>query len=175
MLRDCGAVTVLCGHSERRHVLHEGDDMVSAKVRASLAAGLAVVLCVGEKLEQRLTGQTDTVNERQVRLGLREVAPESLARMVIAYEPVWAIGTGKVASPEDAQDAHAKIRAVVGDIYGNPAAAAIRVIYGGSVTAQNAAGLFAMPDIDGGLIGGASLKVEDFGAIIRAAAERRGA
>ncbi len=173
MLRDCGATSVLCGHSERRHVLHEGDDMVSAKVRASLAAGLAVVLCVGEKLEQRVTGQTDTVNERQVRLGLREVAPENLARIVIAYEPVWAIGTGKVASPDDAQDAHAKIRAVVADIYSDQHAAALRVIYGGSVTAQNATGLFVMPDIDGGLIGGASLKADEFGQIVRAAASRR--
>jgi len=172
MLRDCGVSAVLCGHSERRHVLHEGDDMVSAKVRASLAAGLAVVLCVGEKLEQRLTGQTDTVNERQVRLGLREVAPDLLARIVIAYEPVWAIGTGKVASPDDAQDAHAKIRAVIADMFGQPHADALRIIYGGSVTAQNAAGLFAMPDIDGGLIGGASLKPDEFAAIIHAAARR---
>ncbi len=172
MLRDCGAGAVLCGHSERRHVLHEGDDIVNAKVRSGLAAGLRVFLCVGEKLEQRLTGQTDTVTERQVRLGLRDVGPEQLSHIVIAYEPVWAIGTGKVASPEDAQDAQSKMRAVVADMYGPAAARAMRVIYGGSVTAANAPGLFAMPDVDGGLIGGASLKAEEFLAIVVAASKR---
>jgi triosephosphate isomerase len=172
MVKDCGGGCVLCGHSERRHVLHEGDDMVNAKARACLAAGLRVILCVGEKLEQRLTGQTDTVNERQVRLGLREIEPAQLSHIAIAYEPVWAIGTGKVASPDDAQDAHQKIRLVVADIFGPAAANAMRVIYGGSVTAANAAGLFGMPDVDGGLIGGASLKADEFLGIVAAAANR---
>jgi triosephosphate isomerase len=128
-----------------------------------------VVLCVGEKLEQRMTGQTDTVNERQVRQGLREVMPEQLSRVVIAYEPVWAIGTGKNATPADAQDAHAKIRAVVADMFDKPAAEAMRIHYGGSVNPANAAALFSQPDVDGGLIGGASLKAEDFLAVCRAA------
>ncbi|MGD9690745.1 MAG: triose-phosphate isomerase [Phycisphaerales bacterium] len=172
MIKDCGAGCVLAGHSERRHVIHEGDDLVNAKLRAALAIGLRVVLCVGEKLEQRETRQTDTVNERQVRLGLRDVAPAQLAHLTIAYEPVWAIGTGKVASPDDAQDAHQKIRAVVADIFGPAAANALRIIYGGSVTPANAAGLFMMPDVDGGLIGGASLKADDFLAIVAAAAAR---
>lgn len=172
MIRDCGATMALAGHSERRHVLHEGDDLVNAKLRAALAAELRVILCVGEKLEQRETGQTDTVTERQVRLGLRAVTPEQLMHMVIAYEPVWAIGTGKVAQPQDAQDAHSKIRLVVSDIFGPAAANAIRIIYGGSMTPANAPGLLAMPDVDGGLIGGASLKAEDFSGIVAAAADR---
>lgn len=169
MLRDCGCEWVLCGHSERRHVLHEGDDMVNAKLRTALAHGLSVVLCVGEKLEQRVTGQTDTVNERQIRQGLRDVPEADLARVVVAYEPVWAIGTGKNALPEDAQDAHAKIRGVLADMFSKPAATAMRLIYGGSCTPANAASLIAMPDIDGGLIGGASLKPDDFWGIIEAA------
>lgn len=169
MLADCGCTWVLCGHSERRHVLHEGDDMVNAKLRAALAAGLHVVLCVGEKLEQRLTDQTDTVNERQVERGLRDVSLEDLARIVIAYEPVWAIGTGKNATPQDAQSAHAHIRGVIASMYGKEAAAAMRIIYGGSCNPANAAGIFSMPDVDGGLIGGASLKAEDFLSIVFAA------
>jgi triosephosphate isomerase (TIM) len=168
MLKDIGCRWVLAGHSERRHVLHEGDDMVNMKARSALAGGLNVVLCVGEKLEQRITGQTDTVNERQVERGLRDIAAADLARIVIAYEPVWAIGTGKVATPDDAQSAHAHIRSVIKSLFGPEAAAAIRIQYGGSVTAASAAGLFAMPDIDGFLVGGASLKPDEFAAILKA-------
>jgi triosephosphate isomerase len=174
MLRDVGCRWVLAGHSERRHVLHEGDDMVNMKVRSALAGGLSVVLCVGEKLEQRTTGQTDTINERQVERGLRDVPPADLARIVIAYEPVWAIGTGKVATPEDAQAAHAHIRHVIKSLFGPEAAGAMRIQYGGSVTAASAPGLFTMPDIDGFLVGGASLKPEEFGAIIRVASTPKG-
>lgn len=170
MLLDVGCRAVLCGHSERRHVLHEGDDMVNAKLRTALASGLHATLCVGETLHQRNEGETHTVTERQVERGLRDVSASDLARLTIAYEPVWAIGTGKTASPEDAQDAHRHIRAVVGSLFGQPAGSAIRIQYGGSVTPANAAGLFAMPDVDGGLIGGASLKAEDFLAIVKAAA-----
>jgi triosephosphate isomerase len=170
MLRDVGCAWVLTGHSERRHILHEGDDLVDMKTAAALTAGLGVILCVGEKLEQRQTGQTDTVNERQVRLGLRHVRPEHLPRLVIAYEPVWAIGTGRNATPEDAQSAHAHIRAVFADLFGRDAAEALRIQYGGSVTAANAASLLAMPDVDGALVGGASLKPDEFAAILRAAA-----
>ena len=168
MLRDVGCAWVLAGHSERRHVLHEGDDMVNMKLRSALAAGLKVILCVGEKLEQRTTGQTDTVNERQVERGLRDVSAAELSKIVIAYEPVWAIGTGKVATPEDAQAAHAHIRGVIKSLYGAEAAGAMRIQYGGSVTAASAAGLIAMPDVDGFLVGGASLKAEEFGAILKA-------
>lgn len=172
MLRDVGCASVLCGHSERRHVLHEGDDMVNAKVRSSLAAGLCVTLCVGETLHQRELDETDTVNERQVERGLREVSQDALARLTIAYEPVWAIGTGRTATPEDAQRAHQHIRRVVSSLFGPAAGNALRIQYGGSVTAANAAGLFAMPDVDGGLIGGASLKADEFLAIVRAASAR---
>lgn len=169
MLKDVGVMMVLCGHSERRHVLHEGDDMVNAKVQSALGAGLHVTLCVGEKFEERATDQTNTVIERQTERGLRDITAEQLGRIVIAYEPVWAIGTGKVATPEDVQAAHAHIRAVVGHLFGPAAGAAMRIQYGGSVTAANAAGLFEQPDVDGGLIGGASLKAEDFVGIVKAA------
>lgn len=171
MLKDCGCNWVLVGHSERRHILHEGDDNINLKLRSALHAGLNVILCVGESLHQREIGETNHVNEKQTRLGLREVKGEELSRVVIAYEPVWAIGTGKTATPEDAQDAHKHIRRVVADIFSNDAASKIRIQYGGSMTAANAASLMAMPDIDGGLVGGASLKADDFAAIIAAAAK----
>lgn len=170
MLKDCGVTTVLAGHSERRHVIGESDGVVNAKLRAALAGGLRGVLCVGEKLEQREAGQTDHVNESQIRAGLAGVDRADLARVVIAYEPVWAIGTGKTASPADAQAAHAHIRRVVGQLYDDAAAAEIRIQYGGSVTGANARELFSQPDIDGGLVGGASLKPADFALILQGAA-----
>jgi len=169
MLKDCGCSYVLTGHSERRHILGEPDSLVNTKTRAALAAGFNVILCVGETLHERVTGHTHAVNERQLRAGLEGVAPEQLPRLVIAYEPVWAIGTGKNATPADAQDAHAKIRAVLATMHGQPAADAAVIQYGGSVKASNAAELFAQPDIDGGLIGGASLKADEFLAIVNAA------
>lgn len=170
MLRDCGVAWVLAGHSERRHVIGETDEIVNAKARAALAAGLSVILCVGEKLEQREAGKTDLVNQTQLRAGLSGIEGSTLSRVVIAYEPVWAIGTGRTASPADAQSAHAHIRRTLGSMYGTESANAIRIQYGGSVTAANARDLFAQPDIDGGLIGGASLKPADFGQIVGAAA-----
>ena len=169
MLKDCGVSIVLTGHSERRHVIGEGDDLVNLKVRAALHAGLSVVLCVGETLHQRQVEETNHVNEKQVRLGLRAVTPEELSRVVIAYEPVWAIGTGKTATPEDAQNAHAHIRAVVADMFGREAGSAMRVQYGGSVTGANAKSLMSMPDVDGALVGGASLKADEFAQIVAAA------
>lgn len=169
MLRDCGVSVVLTGHSERRHVIGESETVVHEKTRAVLAAGLDCILCVGERLEEREAGRTDTVNEEQVRLGLRDVPPEQIARLTIAYEPVWAIGTGRTATPADAQDAQAKIRAVLADLYGPDAAARVRIMYGGSVKASNAADLFAQPDVDGGLIGGASLNATEFVGIVRSA------
>lgn len=172
MLKDCGVTTVLTGHSERRHVIGESDELVGEKTRRALSAGLQAVLCIGETIEQREAGETDAVNERQIRAGLDGVSAEDLKNVVLAYEPVWAIGTGKTATPEDAQDAHKKIRALIGSMYDESAAGAIRIIYGGSMKPGNAPELMAMDDIDGGLIGGASLKADDFGAIIEAATSR---
>ncbi|MBX3375796.1 MAG: triose-phosphate isomerase [Phycisphaeraceae bacterium] len=169
MLRDCGVSVVLTGHSERRHILGEGETIVHLKTKAVLDAGLECILCVGEKLDEREEGRTDSVNEEQVRLGLRDVPAEQVDRLTIAYEPVWAIGTGRTASPADAQDAQMKIRRVLTDLYGKDHASRIRIMYGGSVKASNARELFAQPDVDGGLIGGASLKASDFVAIVRAA------
>jgi triosephosphate isomerase len=168
MLKDCGVSIVLAGHSERRHVIGETDQIVNRKARAALEAGLSCILCVGETLAQREAGQTDEVNRRQTVEGLKGISPEQMTRMVIAYEPVWAIGTGRTATPADAQDAHKKIRAVVGALYGEGVAAAVRIQYGGSVKGSNAAELFAQADIDGGLIGGASLKADEFLTIVRA-------
>lgn len=170
MLKDCGVSSVLTGHSERRHVLNEPDVLVNKKTRAALEAGLQVVLCIGESLEQRESGKTDAINEHQTRAGLEGVGKEQLGSVVIAYEPVWAIGTGKTATPEDAQDAHAKIRALLAQMYDQQAADAMRIIYGGSMKPANAGELMSMPDIDGGLVGGASLKADDFRAIIDAGA-----
>lgn len=175
MLKDCGVQVVLTGHSERRHVIGETDDLVNRKTRAVLDSGLQCIFCIGEKLAEREAGQTDAVNQRQIEAGLRDVGREHLAsgRLTIAYEPVWAIGTGRVATPSDAQDAHAKIRAVLGRLYGAEAAAVTRIQYGGSANAGNVRDLLAQPDIDGGLVGGASLKANDFVAVVRLAATMR--
>jgi triosephosphate isomerase len=169
MLKDCGVAVVLIGHSERRHVIGESDVLINRKVRASLAAGFEVILAVGEKLEQREAGMTDAVNVAQCAYGLAGVTAEQMAQVTIAYEPVWAIGTGKTASTSDAQNAHAVIRAALAGWYGRAVADSVRIQYGGSVKPDNAAELFAQPDIDGGLIGGASLKTKDFAAIVNAA------
>lgn len=174
MLLDCGVRTVLTGHSERRHVIGESDELVGAKTRKALESGLDVILCVGETIEQREAGQTDAVNERQTRAGLAGVSPADMARVTIAYEPVWAIGTGKTATPADAQDAHATLRSLLARMYSPEIAAATRIQYGGSVKGANAPELFAPPDIDGGLIGGASLDADEFLTIVRAAGESAG-
>ena len=171
MLKNLGVTVVLCGHSERRHVMGESDVLINAKVLAALEAGLEVILCIGEKIEQREAGQTDAINAGQLAYGLAGVKDEHLARVTLAYEPVWAIGTGKTATPDDAQNAHRAIRNEIRHSRGDGAADAIRIQYGGSVKPGNANELFAQPDIDGGLIGGASLKAGDFLAIVRAAAE----
>lgn len=170
MLGGLGVGSMLAGHSERRHVIGETDEIVHSKVVAALGAGLECVLCVGETIEQRRAGETDAVNERQVRAGLAGVDASAAGRVVIAYEPVWAIGTGETATPEDAQDAHAKIRGVVGEMLGSGAAGSMRILYGGSMKPANAAELLAQPDVDGGLIGGASLKADSFLEIVSAAA-----
>jgi len=170
MLRDCGVKVVLVGHSERRHVIGESDVLINAKVRAALAAGLEVIFCVGETLEQREAGQTNAINWGQIGYGLAGVTAEQMARVTIAYEPVWAIGTGKTATPDDAQKAHEAIRVFIRcGMFNEKVADALRIQYGGSVKPANAKELFSQPDIDGGLIGGAALKAGDFMAIVEAA------
>ena len=170
MLQDVGVQVVLAGHSERRHVVGEPDTLINAKTLAALEADLEVILCIGETIEQREAGQTDAINTGQLGYGLAGVAANQMARVTIAYEPVWAIGTGKTATPQDAQNAHQAIRAALAFMYNDAIAGATRIQYGGSAKASNAKELFGQPDIDGGLIGGASLKVEDFTAIVEAAA-----
>ncbi len=168
MLRDLGCRYVIVGHSERRTLLGERDPQIAAKFAAAQRVGLVPVLCVGETLAEREQGATEEVVGRQVRAVLDVAGVGALADAVLAYEPVWAIGTGRTASPEQAQAVHAFVRALVGAA--DPAVAErLPVLYGGSVKPDNAAELFAMPDVDGGLIGGASLVAEDFLAICGAA------
>ncbi|MDX5438974.1 MAG: triose-phosphate isomerase [Alteromonadaceae bacterium] len=166
MAKDLGCQYALVGHSERRQLFGESDDVVARKIEQVLVSGLTAVLCVGETLEEREAGSAERVVANQVRQGLASVAGEQWSNIVVAYEPVWAIGTGKTATAEDAQAMHADIRRVLAEM-GAPSET-ISVLYGGSVKADNAAALFAEPDIDGGLIGGASLKAEDFVSICRA-------
>jgi triosephosphate isomerase len=171
MLKDVGVHVVLVGHSERRHVLGECDELINRKLRAALEAGFEVILCIGEKLEQREAGMTDAINWGQLGYGLAGVRAEQMSRVTVAYEPVWAIGTGKNATPQDAQKAHAAIRSFVRfGLFNAAVADGLRIQYGGSVKPGNARELFAQDDIDGGLIGGASLKADDFLAIVKAAA-----
>jgi triosephosphate isomerase len=170
MLKDCGVQQVLVGHSERRHVLGEKDELINKKLRTVLEGGLVGVLCVGETLDERIAGHQDIVCSRQVRTGLAEIPGSMIDRLVVAYEPVWAIGTGKTATPQDAQDAHAQIRGQLGRLYGAELASRIRIIYGGSLKPDLAGDMFAQPDVDGGLVGGASLNAGDFVAICKAAA-----
>ena len=166
MARDLNCQYVLVGHSERRQLFGETDEVIARKVERVLESGLTAVLCVGETLEEREAGDAERVVADQVQHGLAMVQAEQWSRVVVAYEPVWAIGTGKTATSEDAQAMHADIRGVLGRM--NAPAEKISVLYGGSVKADNAAALFAEPDIDGGLIGGASLKAEEFVSICRA-------
>jgi len=169
MLLDLGCRYVILGHSERRHVLGERDEFINRKVHAALAAGLQVIFCVGEKLEERDTGSTNAVLNTQVTAGLAGLAADAMKNVVVAYEPVWAIGTGRTATPEQAQEAHAFIRGRVGQLFGDAVAAALVIQYGGSVKPDNAAALMQQPDVDGALVGGASLKADQFLAIVRAA------
>jgi triosephosphate isomerase len=169
MLRDVGCSHVIVGHSERRALYGDTNEVVARKFLAALAAGLTPILCVGEQLEERESGDTEAVVVRQLDAVLAEEGGvAALGKGVIAYEPVWAIGTGRTASPDQAQDVHAFIRRRIAE-RDSTVAANIQLLYGGSVKAGNAAELFAMPDIDGGLIGGASLDAEQFLAICRAA------
>jgi len=166
MLRDLGVSSTLVGHSERRHVYGESDTLCGAKVRAALAAGLDVVLCIGETQAEREDKQTEPVCSRQLATGLEGVSTLDMSRITIAYEPVWAIGTGLTATPEMAGETHAYVRGVLGGLHSEATAQATRILYGGSVKPDNAADLLAVPDIDGALVGGASLKAELFLPII---------
>jgi triosephosphate isomerase len=167
MLREAGVTHVLLGHSERRHILGETHEMVNRKAKALLAAGLTPVVCVGELLEERNMGVTNEVVERQIAKGLDGLAAEDAARLVLAYEPVWAIGTGKTATPRQAQEVHRYVRKLVGQKFGGPVAEGVRILYGGSVTPDNVKELMSEEDVDGALVGGASLKVESFVRIAR--------
>ena len=168
MLKDYGCGYVIIGHSERRHILGETNETVARKFRHARENGLQVILCLGERLEEREAGMTEEVLSEQLDAVIAAAGMESFSGAVIAYEPVWAIGTGRTATPEQAQAAHSFIRLQVAR-HDDRIADGLRILYGGSVKADNAAGLFAMADVDGGLIGGASLKVDDFLAICRAA------
>ncbi|MEB0040699.1 MULTISPECIES: triose-phosphate isomerase [unclassified Pseudomonas] len=167
-LADAGCTLVLIGHSERRQIMGEHDELLNRKFAAAQACGLTPVLCVGETLEQREAGKTLEVVGRQLGSIIEELGVGAFVNAVIAYEPVWAIGTGLTASPQQAQEVHAAIRAQLA-AENAEVAQGVRLLYGGSVKAANAAELFGMPDIDGGLIGGASLNADEFGAICRAA------
>ncbi|MEY2921348.1 MAG: hypothetical protein RL261_2653 [Pseudomonadota bacterium] len=164
MLKDVGCRYVLVGHSERRQLFGESDALVARKFMAAQGQGLVPVLCVGETLEERESDQTGAVVTRQIEAVLAVAGVHSLAKAVIAYEPIWAIGTGRTASPEQAQEVHAMIRSKVAERDGT-IGGSVRILYGGSVKASNAQELFAMPDIDGGLVGGASLKADEFARI----------
>lgn len=172
MLHDVGCRYAIVGHSERRTLYGESSNQVADKMAAALAAGLVPILCIGETLEERDAGSTEQVVGDQLAAAIERNGIAAFAAAVIAYEPVWAIGTGKTATPEQAQDVHRYIRSVLAE-HDADVAENVQILYGGSVKGDNAAGLFGMPDIDGGLIGGASLKAADFLAIARAATELR--
>ena len=174
MLLTAGCRYVILGHSERRLHFGETDEMVKKKVAAALAAGLIPILCIGERLEEREIGKTEEIVEQQLSAAVQGLSREEVQRIVIAYEPVWAIGTGKSATPEMANDVHLQVRALLGSLYGEDTAARVRIQYGGSVNEENAAALLSQPDIDGALIGGASLKAEVFSTIIRIGSESTG-
>ncbi len=164
MLKDVGCSFVILGHSERRNIFKEDDELINKKVLSAVEHGLVPILCVGEKLKEREEGKTKEVVKRQVVNGLKGLRGDK--EFVIAYEPVWAIGTGKSATPEMAQEVHAFIREVLKELFGEETANKVRILYGGSVKPENAKGLLSMPDIDGALVGGASLKAESFAKIV---------
>lgn len=169
MLKDIGCTHVILGHSERRHILGESDEFVNKKTQAALAAGLVPIVCVGELLSEREAGQTAAVIRRQFEGSLAGVAADQVDRIVIAYEPVWAIGTGKVATPQQAEEVHADLRRLLRERYNERSAQSVRILYGGSVKPSNAGELLSQSNIDGALVGGASLKAEDFLGIAAAA------
>jgi triosephosphate isomerase len=167
MLVNAGCTHVIVGHSERRQLFGDSDEWVARKTAAALRADLVPIVCVGETLAEREAGTTLAVVERQVRAALADLGPAALRRLVIAYEPVWAIGTGKVATPAQAQEVHRAIRDILASQAGPEIAAAMRILYGGSVKPDNIDALMAQPDVDGALVGGASLQAADFARIVR--------
>jgi triosephosphate isomerase len=168
MLADAGIDYVILGHSERREYFGEDDYLINTKINKALAAGLLPIYCCGEKLDIREAGNHEMLVGKQIEQALTSLAPEEMEKVVIAYEPVWAIGTGVTASPEQAQEMHAFIRRMISNAFGESIAAGTTILYGGSVKASNVDELFSMPDVDGGLVGGASLTVADFVPIIKA-------
>ncbi len=169
MIASAGGSHVIIGHSERRQYFGESDELLAAKTRIALDNGLKVIFCIGETLEQRNSNSHFEVIRAQLSKGLEGIEEKDLGALVLAYEPVWAIGTGLTATPEQAQEVHAFIRNEIASVYGSEAAEKLRILYGGSCNAQNAGSLFSQNDIDGGLIGGASLKSRDFVEIIKQA------
>ncbi|UKM64541.2 triose-phosphate isomerase [Flavobacteriaceae bacterium GSB9] len=168
MLKSVGINTVILGHSERREYFGETDEILAKKVDAALAKGMDVIFCFGEELADRKAGNQEKVVGDQIKNALFHLEASAFSNIILAYEPVWAIGTGETASPEQAQDMHAFIRKTLADKYGNDVADSVSILYGGSVKPANAEEIFSKPDVDGGLIGGASLKAEDFFAIVNA-------
>jgi triosephosphate isomerase (TIM) len=170
MLKDAGATYVIIGHSERRQFFGETDATVNRKVQAAIASELVPIVCIGELLSEREGGQTSTVLDRQIKDGLDGLTGDQVAELIIAYEPVWAIGTGKTATPEEADEAHRHIRTRLRQWFGGAAADACRIQYGGSVKPDNIKALIGLPDVDGALVGGASLEVQSFLDIVRGSA-----
>jgi triosephosphate isomerase len=169
MLRDVGCTHVIIGHSERRQYFGETDETVNKKIKAALKHGLIPIFCLGETLGEREQGETFGVVRRQLDIGLEDVVGTDPERFIVAYEPVWAIGTGRTATPDQAQEVHGFLRARLADLWGKGFGQRIRILYGGSVKPDNTHGLMSCEDIDGGLVGGACLKIEDFAGIIKAA------
>ncbi|MEW6556644.1 MAG: triose-phosphate isomerase [Elusimicrobiota bacterium] len=167
MLKDVGCEYVIIGHSERRQYFGETDDSVNKKMKVAFENGLIPIVCIGETLQQREQNETFSVVERQVKTGLTGLTGEQANRLVIAYEPVWAIGTGKTATPQQAEEIHAFIRKLYCEMYGKDSGEAVRILYGGSIKPDNFAEIMKQPNIDGGLVGGASLKADDFIKLVR--------
>ena len=167
MLLDLGCKYVIIGHSERRQFFGETDETVNKRLNQALKKGLLPIVCVGETLRERESNKTNDIVGRQINGAFRDISTEDMKKVVIAYEPVWAIGTGKTATPEQAEEVHQFIRNKIAAAYGDPVAGGLRIQYGGSVTPDNASTLMAMPDIDGALVGGASLKPDSFAAIVK--------
>ncbi len=173
MLKDICCTYVIIGHSERRHVMGETDELINKKINAAISGGLLPIFCVGELLEQREAGRTREVVSGQIKKGLSGISAEKIEAVTIAYEPVWAIGTGKTASAKQAQEVHEMIRGLIGQMYDETIAGNLRIQYGGSAKPANTAELMRCPDVDGLLIGGASLKANDFAAMVRTVAEMK--
>lgn len=167
LLLDAGCSHVIIGHSERRQFFGETDIVVNKKCLAAIKAGLTAIVCIGETLAEREAGETFNVIDAQIKGAFSEFANESFEKIIIAYEPVWAIGTGKTASNEQAQEVHAHIRTLIGKMFGDPVSQSLRILYGGSVKPDNVKGLMSQPDIDGALVGGASLKADSFASIVK--------